>query len=104
MQKYYVQSGDVQWLLVANDPSDAALKFIQRVLAGSHVKGKQPVSSYRMVDRAVARKLVTALNRRIVIRQQGFSSPEIASFPTNEFLLKWQKQIQAVEKLVRKSA
>lgn len=103
MQKFYVQSGDVQWLLMARDPSDAALKFVQRVMTGAHVKGKQPTSSYRMVDRAVARKLVTALNGKIVVRQQGFSSPEIASFPTNDFLLKWQKQIENLEKLIRKS-
>jgi len=103
MQKFYVQSGSASWLVLANSEADAALRFVQTVMKDSFIGGKQPTSSYRLVDQARAQKLVSKLTGKISIGEQGFDSPPKCFFDTNEFLKKWQKQVSSLERLIRKS-
>lgn len=103
MKKYYVSSGDVRWTLLAKGPNAAANRFINLALKPAFTQGKQDVADYQMVDWKQAQKLIALFDKRITVSEQGFFPKEFNSYPTNNCLEKWQQQIQAIEKMIRKS-
>lgn len=103
MQKFYVQTGSVRWLLLANHHADAALRLVQIVMNESFVQGKQPTSSFKLVDRKRAEQLVLKLTEHVSVGQRGFGSLPKLLFNTNDLLKKWQRQTSNLERLIRSS-
>ena len=103
MQKFYVLSGSTRWLVLANSHTDAAFRFVQIVMNQSFVPGKQPTSTFKLVDQSRARQLVSKLTGNISVGEKGFDSLPKILFDTNELLGKWQRQVSSLEQLIRKS-
>lgn len=103
MQKFYVQSGSVRWLLLAANHADAALRLVQLVMNESFIPGKQPTSSFKLVDRARAQRLVSKLTDKVSVSEKGFDSLPKLLFDTNDLLKKWQRQTSNLERLIRNS-
>ena len=103
MQKFYVQSGSVRWLVLANSHMDAALRLVQLVMNESFVPGKQPTSTFKLVDQERAQQLVSKLTEKILVSEKGFESLPKVLFHTNDFLKKWQRQTNSLERIIRRA-
>ena len=101
MKKYYVGSGEFRWTLSAKNSDAAVVRFINLALKPAFIKGQQNVAQYRMVDWQRARELTSQFGSRINVSEQGFAPREFDSFPAKPCLQKWQRQIRAVEQLIR---
>ena len=103
MKKYYVGSGKYRWTLSAKNTDAAVVRFVNLALKPAFVQGQQKVKQYQVIDWQIARELIAQFGTRINVSEQGFSPREFDSFPTKPCLLKWQRQIQALEQLIRQS-
>ena len=103
MKKYYVGSGEFRWTLSAKNSDAAAFRFINLALKPAFIQGQQKVAQYQMVDWQRAQELIAQFGNRINVSEQGFSPREFDSFPTKPCLQKWQRQIQAMEQMIRQA-
>ena len=103
MKKYYVGSGEFRWTLSAKNSDAAAIRFINLALKPAFIQGQQKVSQYQMVNWEKARELIALFGSRINVSEQGFSPREFDSYPAKPCLRKWQRQIEAMEEMIRQS-
>ena len=103
MKKFYVQSGNARWVLSAKSNADAAFRLVQLVMNESFVPGKQPTSSFKLVDQARAQQLVSRLTDKVSVTHNGFDSLPRLLFDTNYLLKKWQRKTSKLERLIRQT-
>ena len=100
MQKYYVQSDQSRWVLLAPDLDGAAIRFAHCVLRDC-VKNQRPTSSSRMIDEEIYQSLLGRFGDTVIVSESGFEGDQIGIFATPEVLDRWNKQIQALETKMR---
>ena len=101
MQKYYVQSDQSRWVLLAPDLDGAAIRFAHCVLRDCVKNHQRPTSSSRMIDEEIYQSLLGRFGDTVVVSESGFEGDQIGIFATPEVLDRWNKQIQALETKMR---
>jgi len=98
MQKYYVQSDQSRWVLLAPDLDGAAIRFAHCVLRDCV---KNPTSTSQIVDREIYQSLLGRFGDTVVVSESGFEGDHIGIFATSEVLDRWNQQIEALETKMR---
>ena len=102
LQKYYVQSSDHRWVLLAPDVEAAALRFTQLVFRGC-VRGKQSVSpTMRLIDEARYQKIATTFGETVNVSESGFQGEHIGIFDCSDVIELWKQQMESLESIIRK--
>lgn len=101
MQKYYVQSDQSRWVLLAPDLDGAAIRFAHCVLRDCVKNHQRPTSSSRMIDQEIYQSLLGRFGSTVVVSESGFEGDQIGIFATPEVLDRWNKQIAALETKMR---
>lgn len=101
MQKYYVQSGQSRWVLLAPDLDAAAIRFAHCVLRDCLKNHQRPTSSSRMIDNEIYQSLLPRFGNTVVVSESGFDGDQIGIFATPEVLDRWNKQIDTLETKMR---
>lgn len=100
--KYYVQSADHCWVLLAPDVEGAALRFAQLVLRGC-VRGKQSVSpTMRLIDEVRYQKIETTFGETVDVSESGFEGAKIGIFDSPDVIELWKQQMESLESIIRK--
>lgn len=101
-RKFYVRSGEVNWIVLAKDADTAALLFVQNALNGSLISGRKAVNKQlQLLDQQAMELLAAPLDPRIFISESGFTNSEAGQFVTSLVIKRWRTQIAALEKLIR---
>ena len=102
LQKFYVQSEDHCWTLLAPDVEGAALRFTQLVFR-SCVRGKQSVSpTMRLVDEVQFQKIEETFGETVNVSESGFEGEHIGIFNREDVIELWKQQMQSLESIIRK--
>ena len=102
LQKFYVQSEDHRWVLLAPDVEGAALRFTQLVFRGC-VRGKQSVSpTMRLIDEARYNKIEATFGETVDVSESGFEGERIGIFNCSDVIELWKQQMQSLESMIRK--
>lgn len=102
LQKFYVQSEDHRWVLLAPDVEGAALRFTQLVLRGC-VRGKQSVSpTMRLIDEARCKKIEATFGETVNVSESGFEGEHIGIFNCSDVIDLWKQQMESLESMIRK--
>ena len=102
LQKFYVQSKDHRWVLLAPDVEGAALRFTQLVLRGC-VRGKQSVSpTMRLIDEARYQKIEATFGETVDVSESGFAGERIGIFNCEDVIELWKQQMESLESIIRK--
>lgn len=102
LAKFYAQSAEHRWVLLAPDVDGAALRFAQLVLR-SCVRGKQSVSSkLRLIDDRQFQKTETTFDCQIFVSESGFEGERIGIYDTTEVIELWKQQMVSLESIIRK--
>lgn len=102
--KYYVQSANVEWILLATDPGVAALQLVQKTFEPAIKSHQKITSGLKMIDHIQVEKLAQPLADEIHVSQSGFGKTDAGTFTTNEVIECWLNQMSAIENLLRKLA
>ncbi len=100
--KFYVQSGDVCWTLLATSPGVAALQLVQKTLGSAVISHQKITGHLQMIDRLEVERLAEQLGLKIHVCETGFGTSEAGLFETDEIINCWLKQMSAIENLLRK--
>lgn len=102
MSKYYVQSNDIRWVLLAADYEGAALRFAQ--LTFQHVlKGQQKVTAdFSLVDEDKFSVQRSQFGEKILISESGFNGQKVGIYESSAVIDRWRKQIHSLESMIRK--
>lgn len=101
-QKFYVQSNDHRWVLLAPDVEAAALRFTQLVFRGC-VRGKQSVSpTMRLIDEARYQKIAMTFGDTVDVSESGFQGERIGIFNCDDVIELWKQQMESLESIIRK--
>jgi len=102
MQKFYVQSEDHRWVLLAPDVEGAALRFTQLVLRGC-VRGKQTVSpTMRLIDEVRFQKIEMTFGETVNVSESGFEGEKIGIYNRADVIELWKQQMDSLESIIRK--
>jgi len=102
LHKFYVQSEDHRWVLLAPDVEGAALRFAQLVLRGC-VRGKQSVSpTMRLIDEVRYETIRTTFGQTVNVSESGFEGEHIGIFNCEDVIELWKQQMESLESIIRK--
>ena len=100
--KFYVQSADHRWVLLAPDFEGAALRFAQLVLRGC-VRGKQTVSpTMRLIDEVRYQKIESTFGETVDVSESGFDGDKVGIFNCPDVIELWKQQMDSLESIIRK--
>lgn len=102
VSKFYIQSGQLRWVLSATDLEGAAIRFVQLAFQETLMGQKAISAKISMVDETRLQQRMELLSDKVLISQQGYKSRPIGIFDTSAVIQRWRLQIQALEKLLRK--
>lgn len=102
--KFYVQSGEVRWTLLATSPGVAALQLVQKTLGTAVISHQKITGHLKIVDRLEVERLAGQLGTKIHVWEAGFGTSEAGLFDTDEIINCWLKQMSSIENLLRKMA
>ena len=102
LQKFYVQSADHRWVLLAPDYEGAALRFAQLVFR-SCVRGKQSVSpTMRLIDEVRYQKIESTFGEMVDVSESGFGGEKVGVFACDAVIELWKQQMNSLESIIRK--
>ncbi len=101
MPKYYVQSDQSRWVLLAPDLDAAAIRFAHCVLRDCVKNHQRPASSSRMIDQEIYQSLLDRFGDTVIVSESGFDGTQIGIFATSEVLNRWNQQIENIETNMR---
>jgi hypothetical protein len=93
MPKFYVQSGDVEMVLQANDSRCAAIWAVHRTLSQS-----LPFLCENAADYAAIADL-TRLGDAIAVSERGFDRPEARWYDTLDIVTEWNQLLAALDRM-----
>lgn len=101
-RKFYVRSGKVSWLVLADDAEVAAQRFVQNALKPSMISGRKPVNEkLRLVDVGAMKLLAARLDSKIFISESGFTGSDAGVFNSEMMVKRWHARIVALEEMIR---
>ncbi len=102
LSKFYVQSADHRWVLLAPDVEGAALRFSQLVLR-TCVRGKQSVSpKLSLIDETQFQKIVSTVGETVDVCESGFEGQKVGIFDAPDVIELWKQQMESLESIIRK--
>jgi len=102
LSKFYVQSNDHYWVLLAPDVEGAALRFAQLVLR-SCVRGKQSVSpTMRLIDEIRYQKIESTFGETVDVSETGYEGEKVGIFDSEDVIELWKQQMDSLESIIRK--
>jgi len=99
MAKYYVQSGEVRFVVTAADADGAALWVVNKTIDGVLPPS---LDEPRVVDDDFMRVAITGLDRldpEMVVSEIGFGRDEVAIFDTELLFKQWCQLLNAMSHL-----
>ena len=102
MLKFYVQSADCRWVLLAPNLDAAAIRFAHCVLRDC-VRNQTPsLANANLVDEDIYEDLVTQFGDTVLVSEAGFESEHLGIFATPEVLSRWHEQMENLQSIMRK--
>ena len=102
-QKFYVSSGELNYVLLSTTVEKAAIRFAQ-ILFQPTLSGRLTSnSSVSLINEQDFCETVRRMGPKVLVRQSGFEGEKIGVFETSEVVARYREQIRSLESLLRKT-
>jgi len=104
MPKFYVQTGMLSKIVLAEDAQGAALATIHNVL-GDAIEKDQPITvATEIVDQDEVADICDQFEDQVLVSEIGFGRSEAGLFSVDEIIQHWHQLMIAIENMIKRMA
>ena len=104
MPKFYVQTGSLSKIVVAEDAKGAALATIHNVLSDAIDKDQRISTTLEIVDQDEVADICEQFNDQVLVSEIGFGRSEAGLFSVDEIIQHWHRLMIAIENMIKRLA
>ena len=104
MPKFYVQTGTLSEIVIAEDAQGAALATIHNVLGDAIDKDQCISSAMQIVDQNEVVDICNRFEDQVLVSEIGFGRSEAGFFSVEEILQQWHQLMVAIENMFNRLA
>ena len=104
MPKFYVQTGTLSKIVIAEDAQGAALATIHNVLGDSIENDQRIFSTMQIVNQDEVADVCNRFEDQVLVSEIGFGRSEAGLFGLEEILQHWHQLMIAIENMINRLA